>query len=163
MGTRTLTVRIPAGVKDGQRIRLKGKGAPGRAGRPGRRPVRHRRASRRTALFGRSGDNLTLTVPVTFAEAALGGEVRVPTLGGAPVTLRIPPGTANGRTFRVRGKGVPRKRADGTRAATCSSRSRSTYRPRCRPRPVRRSRRSATPPPATTRGPACSPATPKGA
>ena len=70
--------------------------------------------SRRTRLFGRSGDNLTLTVPVSFAEAALGGEVRVPTLGGSPVTLRIPPGTANGRTFRVRGKGVPRKRADGT-------------------------------------------------
>jgi len=53
-------------------------------------------------------------VPVSFAEAALGGEVRVPTLGGTPVTLRIPPGTANGRTFRVRGKGAPRTRADGT-------------------------------------------------
>ena len=64
-------------------------------------------------VFGRKGDNLTLTVPVTFPEAALGGEVKVPTLGGPPVTLKIPAGTANGRTFRVRGKGAARK--DGTR------------------------------------------------
>jgi molecular chaperone DnaJ len=113
LGTRTLTVRIPAGVKDGQRIRLKGKGAPGeRGGPPGDLYVTV--AVGPHSLFGRSGDNLTLTVPVSFAEAALGGEVRVPTLGGSPVTLRIPPGTANGRTFRVRGKGVPRKKADGT-------------------------------------------------
>ena len=54
---------------------------------------------------------MTSTVPVTFAEAALGGEVKVPTLGGAPVTLRIPPGTANGRTFRVKGKGARHKDA----------------------------------------------------
>jgi molecular chaperone DnaJ len=112
MGTRSITVRIPAGVRDGQRIRLKGKGAPGeRGGPPGDLYVvvtvtKHR-------LFGRSGDHLTLTVPVTFPEAALGGEVKVPTLGGSPVTLRLPAGTASGRTFRVRGKGVPRK--DGSR------------------------------------------------
>lgn len=113
MGTRTLNVRIPAGVKDGQRIRLKGKGAPGERGGPaGDLLVAVTVAPHR--LFGRKGDNLTLTVPVTFAEAALGGEVKVPTLGGAPVTLRIPAGTANGRTFRVRGKGVPRKDGSGT-------------------------------------------------
>ena len=53
-------------------------------------------------------------MPVTFAEAALGGEVKVPTLGGAPVTLRVPPGTTNGRTFRVKGKGARRK--DGSHA-----------------------------------------------
>jgi molecular chaperone DnaJ len=112
MGTRTLTVRIPAGVKDGQRIRLKGKGAPGERGGPnGDLYVTVAVAPHR--LFGRSSDNLTLTVPVTFSEAALGGEVKVPTLAGAPVTLRIPAGTANGRTFRVKGKGVPRK--DGSR------------------------------------------------
>ena len=112
MGTRTLTVRIPAGVKDGQRIRLKGKGAPGERGGPnGDLYVTVAVAPHR--LFGRTADNLTLTVPVTFAEAALGGEVKVPTLTGAPVTLRVPQGTSNGRTFRVKGKGVPRK--DGTR------------------------------------------------
>jgi molecular chaperone DnaJ len=64
-------------------------------------------------LFGRKGDNLTLTLPVTFPEAALGAEIKVPTLGGSPVTLRIPPGTTNGRTFRVKGRGVTRK--DGTK------------------------------------------------
>ena len=112
MGTRTLTMRIPAGVKDGQRIRLKGKGAPGERGGPaGDLFVTVTVAPHR--LFGRKGDNLTLTVPVSFAEAALGGEVKVPTLAGSPVTLRLPSGTANGRTFRVRGKGVTRK--DGTR------------------------------------------------
>jgi molecular chaperone DnaJ len=99
-------------VRDGQRIRLKGKGAPGeRGGPPGDLYVVVTVSPHH--LFGRTRDNLTLTVPVTFPEAALGGEVKVPTLAGAPVTLRIPPGTASGRTFRVRGKGVPRK--DGTR------------------------------------------------
>jgi molecular chaperone DnaJ len=112
MGSRTLNVRIPAGVRDGQRIRLKGKGAPGERGGPAGDlfVTVHVRPH---ALFGRSGDNLTLTVPVGFAEAALGGEVKVPTLGGAPVTLRLAPGTANGRTLRVRGRGATRK--DGTK------------------------------------------------
>ena len=64
-------------------------------------------------MFGRKGDNLTVTVPVSFPEAALGGTIRVPTLGGPPVTLKIPAGTANGRTMRARGKGAVRK--DGTR------------------------------------------------
>jgi molecular chaperone DnaJ len=64
-------------------------------------------------LFGRKGDNLTLSLPVTFPEAALGAEIKVPTLGGTPVTLRLPPGTTNGRTFRVKGRGVTRK--DGTK------------------------------------------------
>ena len=56
-------------------------------------------------VFGRSGDNLTVTVPATFAELALGAEIKVPAHGGAPVTVRIPAGTPNGRTFRVAGKG----------------------------------------------------------
>ncbi len=112
LGSRTLTVRIPAGVQDGQRIRLKGKGAPGeRGGASGDLYVTvHVKAH---PIFGRKGDALTLTVPVSFAEAALGGEISVPTMNGLPVRLRLPPGTANGRTFRVRGKGVPRR--DGTR------------------------------------------------
>jgi molecular chaperone DnaJ len=112
MGTRTLQVRIPAGVQDGQRIRLKAKGAPGERGGPAGDlyVVVHVRPH---ALFGRKDANLTVTVPVTFAEATLGTELKVPTLGGAPVTLRLPPGTANGRTFRVRGKGTTRK--DGSR------------------------------------------------
>jgi molecular chaperone DnaJ len=110
--SRTLQVRIPAGVKGGQRIRLKGKGAPGENGGPAGDlfvtvHVRHH------ALFGRKGDNLTLTVPVTFDEAALGAEIKVPTLGGTPVTLRIPAGTPNGRVFRVRGRGAARK--DGSK------------------------------------------------
>jgi molecular chaperone DnaJ len=111
MSTRTIQARIPAGVADGQRIKLKGKGAPGeRGGPPGDLFVKVHVASH--PVFGRSGNNLTVTVPVTFAEAALGAEVKVPSLHGMPVSVRIPPGTPNGRTFRVRGKGV--RRPDGT-------------------------------------------------
>ncbi len=108
---RTIQARIPAGVKDGQRIRLRGKGGAGENGGPaGDLFVTVKVGPHR--LFKRSGDNLTLDVPVTFDELALGAEVKIPTLGGAPVTLRVPAGTPDGRTFRVRGKGV--RRADGT-------------------------------------------------
>jgi molecular chaperone DnaJ len=108
--TRTMNVRIPSGVTDGQRIRLKGKGQPGRRNGPAGDlyVVVH---VRKHSLFGRTGDDLTLTIPVTFPEAALGTSVRVPTLDGA-LTLRVPAGTPSGRTLRVRGRGVPRK--DGT-------------------------------------------------
>jgi molecular chaperone DnaJ len=105
---RTLQVRIPAGVKGGQRIRLKGKGAPGENGGPAG-DLFVTVHVRQHPLFGRKGDNVTLTVPVTFDEAALGAEIKVPTLVGSPVTLRIPPGTPNGRVFRVRGRGAARK------------------------------------------------------
>ena len=103
--TRSMQVRIPAGVTDGQRIRIKGKGGAGEnGGAPGDLYVLvHVRPHK---LFGRKGDNLTLTVPVTFTEAALGAEVSVPTLNGQRVTLKLGPGTPNGRTFRVRGRGV---------------------------------------------------------
>ena len=112
VSTRTVQARIPAGVKDGARIRLKGKGAPGeRGGINGDLYVVVHVTPH--PVFARKGDNLTVTVPVTFAEAALGGQVAVPVTGGGTVTLKIPAGTANGRTFRVRGKGVTRK--DGTR------------------------------------------------
>lgn len=109
---RTIQARIPAGVKDGQRIRLKGKGTPGENGGPaGDLFVSVKVSPHR--VFGRKGDNLTVDVPVSFDEAALGAEIKVPTLGGAPVTLKLPPGTPNGRTFRVRGKGATR--SDGTK------------------------------------------------
>jgi len=111
MSSRTIQSRIPAGVADGQRIKIAGKGAPGeRGGPPGDLYVRVH--VKQHPVFGRSGDNLTVTVPVTFAELALGAEVKVPSHRGAPVTVRIPPGTPNGRTFRVQGKGARRK--DGT-------------------------------------------------
>lgn len=108
VSSRTISARIPAGVKDGQRIRLKGKGASGENGGPaGDLLVTVKVGSHR--LFGRKGDHLTLEVPVGFDEAALGAEIKVPTLGGAPVTLRVPAGTPSGRVFRVRGRGAPRK------------------------------------------------------
>ena len=109
---KTIQARIPAGVKDGQRIRLRGKGAEGENGGPrGDLFVVVKVAKHR--LFGRSGDNLTLKVPISFDEAALGADIKVPTLLGGPVTVKVPAGTPNGRTFRVRGRGVPRK--DGTK------------------------------------------------
>jgi molecular chaperone DnaJ len=111
MSTRTIQARIPAGVADGQQIKLTGTGAPGERGGPaGDLYVRVHVTAH--AVFGRSGDNLTVKVPVTFPEAALGAEIKVPSHRGVPVTVRIPPGTPNGRTFRVRGKGV--RRSDGT-------------------------------------------------
>jgi molecular chaperone DnaJ len=111
MSARTIQARIPAGVADGQRIKLKGKGAPGERGGPaGDLYVRVHVEGH--PVFGRNGNNLTVTVPVTFTEAALGAEIKVPAHRGMPVSLRIPPGTPNGRTFRVRGKGV--RRSDGT-------------------------------------------------
>ena len=112
LSSRTIQARIPAGVKDGQRIRLRGKGASGERGGPAGDLYVTVKVSPHP-VFGRKGDNLTVTVPISFDEAALGAEIKVPTLAGAPVTVKIPAGTPNGRTFRVRGKGVQRK--DGHR------------------------------------------------
>ncbi|MET8906140.1 molecular chaperone DnaJ [Micromonospora sp. NPDC004551] len=105
--TRTLNVRFPAGVADGQRIRLAGRGEPGERGGPAGDLFVHVKV-RPDELFGRTGDDLTLTVPITFAEAVLGIDLRVPTLDGT-VTLRVPPGTPSGRVLRARGKGVVRR------------------------------------------------------
>jgi molecular chaperone DnaJ len=110
---RTITVRIPAGVADGQRIRLAGKGSPGQP--PGDLFVRV--SVQPHPVFARKGSNLTVTVPISFAEAALGGTVTVPTVDGT-VTLRVPPGTPSGKTFRVKGKGVPSKKGPGDLLAT---------------------------------------------
>ena len=104
--TRTFQVKIPAGVKDGARIKLAGRGEPGPAGgKPGDLYVRVKVAPH--DVFGRKGDNLTLTLPVSFPEAALGANVQVPTLNG-PVTLKVPSGTPSGKTFRIKGKGAPK-------------------------------------------------------
>jgi molecular chaperone DnaJ len=108
---RTLTMRIPSGVDDGQRIRLAGQGEPGRNGGPnGDLFVRVHVAPH--AVFGRSGDDLTVTVPVTFPELALGTTLTVPTLDST-VNVKVHPGTASGRILRVRGKGIERR--DGRR------------------------------------------------
>jgi molecular chaperone DnaJ len=109
---REVKVRIPAGVADGQRIRLRGRGGPGRNGGPaGDLYVTVRVASH--PLFGRRGNDLSISVPITFPEAALGADVAVPTLDDGPVKVRIPAGTRSGRTFRVRGKGVAGRRKAG--------------------------------------------------
>ncbi len=110
---REVKTRIPAGVKDGQTIRLKGRGAPGRNGGPAGdllvelKVMPHHR-------FGRSGDNLTVHVPISFADAALGADVLVPTLNGGDVTLRIKPGTQSGSRHRVKDKGIERTTRNGT-------------------------------------------------
>jgi molecular chaperone DnaJ len=102
---RRVKVRIPAGVADGQMVRLPGRGEPGRHGGPaGDLFVRVGVGSH--PLFGRKGANLTVTVPVTYPEAVLGAEIKVPTLDGAPVTVRVPAGTPSGRTLRVKGHGA---------------------------------------------------------
>lgn len=102
--TRTLNVKIPPGVQDGSTIRLRGKGSSGRNGGPaGDLLVKVRVAKH--PVFGRKGSDLTINVPITFTEAALGTKVDVPTLDGK-VTLKIPSGTPSGKTFRVSGKGV---------------------------------------------------------
>lgn len=102
----TITTRVPAGVKDGQKIRLRGKGNPGPAGSG---DLILTVSVQPHPLFGRSGDDLTVTVPVTFAEAALGAQIAVPTFDGSTVTLKLAPGTPSGRVLRVKGKGVARK------------------------------------------------------
>ncbi len=109
--TRTINVRIPPGVEDGQRIRLAGQGEAGLRGAPsGDLYVTvHVRPDK---VFGRDGDDLTVTVPVSFTELALGSTLSVPTLDGT-VGVRVPKGTADGRILRVRGRGVP-KRSGGS-------------------------------------------------
>jgi molecular chaperone DnaJ len=109
--SRTVKVKVPAGVKDGARIRVAGRGEPGGpGGQPGDLYVRVRVGEH--AVFGRKGDNLTVDLPVSYPEAALGANVKVPTLNG-PVTLKVPAGTPSGKTFRVKGKGAPKRGGHG--------------------------------------------------
>jgi len=113
---RAVKVRIPAGVDDGQRIRLKGRGEPGRGGPDGDLFVvvavdPHDR-------FGRRDDHLTVGVPITYPQAVRGGEVRVPTLDGGTVILKVPAGTRSGQTFRVRRRGIATRQGTGDLLAT---------------------------------------------
>ncbi|OFT78209.1 molecular chaperone DnaJ [Corynebacterium sp. HMSC30G07] len=109
--TRSITVRIPAGVEDGQKVRLAGQGEAGPNGKPSGDlfVTVHVRPDK---VFTRNGDDLEVTVPVSFTELALGGTVAVPTLD-KPVRVKIPAGTPNGRTLRVKGRGVARKSGAG--------------------------------------------------
>ena len=108
--SQNISARVPAGVNDGAKIRMKGKGSPGEAG-PGDLFIQlHVKPH---PIFGRKGENLTLTLPVTFTEAALGADIKVPTLSGDDVTVRIAPGTPNGRTLRVKGRGVTKGSTTG--------------------------------------------------
>ena len=109
--TRRFQVKVPAGVKDGARIRLDGRGEPGpTGGQAGDLFVVVHVAE--DQVFGRKGDNLTIELPISYPEAALGANVQVPTLNG-PVTLKVPAGTPSGKTFRVRGKGAPKRGGHG--------------------------------------------------
>ena len=101
-----VTTKIPAGVNDGAKIRVRGKGAPGEAG-PGDLYITISVSPH--SVFSRRDENLLITLPVTFPEAALGADVAVPTLSGEEVTLRLPAGTANGKTLRIKGRGIARK------------------------------------------------------
>ncbi|WKD58237.1 Chaperone protein DnaJ [Corynebacterium capitovis DSM 44611] len=105
--TRSITVRIPAGVIDGQRVRLAGQGEAGPNGTPSGDlfVVVHVRPDK---VFTRTGDDLEVTVPVSFGELVLGGTVTVPTLDGR-VKVKVPAGTPSGRTLRVKGRGVPKR------------------------------------------------------
>jgi molecular chaperone DnaJ len=107
-GRRDVTVKIPAGVSEGSRIRAR---AAGEASAGGAGDLYVRVHVEPHEFFGRKGRDVTLTLPVTFSEAALGADVKVPTLNG-PVTLKVPAGTSSGRTFRLRGRGI--KHSDGT-------------------------------------------------
>ncbi|MCT9625479.1 MULTISPECIES: DnaJ C-terminal domain-containing protein [Micrococcaceae] len=105
-----IDVRVPAGIKDGQKVRVRGKGQPGQAGN-GDLVVAV--SVKPHEFYTRDGDNLRIHVPVTFPEAALGGDIEVPTIDGEKVRVRVPAGTPSGRTLRVKGKGVKTSKATG--------------------------------------------------
>jgi molecular chaperone DnaJ len=109
-GSQTISARVPAGVNDGAKIRVKSKGAPGEAG-PGDLFIELN--VKPHAIFSRKGENLTLTLPVTFAEAALGADLKVPTLAGDDVTVRLAAGTPTGRVLRVKGRGIKKGAVTG--------------------------------------------------
>lgn len=116
-GMEPLNVKIPAGVQDGQKIKLRGKGRPSPSGGPSGDLIVTVRVKPHP-VFTRDGANLRVTVPVTFTEAALGANILVPTLGGDPVKLKIHPGIPNGRVLRIQGRGVDAGNTRGDLLAT---------------------------------------------
>ncbi len=109
---RTVRANVPAGIRDGAKVRIRGRGRPGPGGGPAGDLMLTVSVSAHP-VFTRDGDDLRVTVPVTFPEAALGADVQVPTLDGSTVTVRVPAGTPSGRTLRVRGRGVARAGSTG--------------------------------------------------
>ena len=105
-----IITRVPAGIKDGAKIKIKGRGAPGAAGAGDLYVLIHVTPH---SIFSRKDENIHLTLPITFAEAALGADISVPTLDGDEVTVRIAPGTPSGRTLRVKGRGVKKGSTTG--------------------------------------------------
>jgi molecular chaperone DnaJ len=112
-----INLKVPAGIQDGQKLKVRGKGQSSpNGGEPGDLVVTiHVKAH---PVFSRDGNNLRVTVPVTFAEAVLGATIQVPTLGGEPVKLKVSAGTPNGRVLRVKGRGVVTAKGEGDLLAT---------------------------------------------
>ena len=106
----TVTTRVPAGIKDGGKIKLKGRGAPGQAGPGDLLVVVH---VTKHPVYTREENNLLMVLPVTFSEAALGADIPVPTLKGEEITVRLAPGTVNGKVLRVKGRGVTKDHESG--------------------------------------------------
>jgi molecular chaperone DnaJ len=107
-----VTVRIPAGARDGMKIRVPGRGGSGKRGGPAGDLFVVTRVAEHP-VFKRRGDDLVVDVPVSFVEAALGAQIQVPRPGGGTVTLRLPAGTQDGKQFRVRGAGASKARSRG--------------------------------------------------
>jgi len=117
LGNGETTIKIPAGVQDGQKIKIAGKGQQSPNGGPAGDLIISVTVKSHP-VFTRDGNNLRVTVPVTFSEAVLGATIQVPTLGGEPVKLKVAPGTPNGRVLRVKGRGVVTAKAEGDLLAT---------------------------------------------
>ena len=117
LGSGETTIKIPAGVQDGQKIKIAGKGQPSPNGGPAGDLIISITVKPHP-VFSRDGNNLRVTVPVTFTEAVLGATIQVPTLGGEPVKLKVAPGTPNGRVLRVKGRGVVTPKGEGDLLAT---------------------------------------------
>ena len=117
LGSGETTIKIPAGVQDGQKIKIAGKGQASPNGGPAGDLIISV-TIKPHPVFSREGNNLRVTVPVTFTEAVLGATIQVPTLGGEPVKLKVAPGTPNGRLLRVKGRGVVTAKAEGDLLAT---------------------------------------------